>query len=514
MSVRWERFAGDTSSFAVRLSFHRDPDEGAGATPEMAESWGAIQIWVRGVNLCAHIDQGETLHASHWYMLPLLEWLAANWDPLLHEQRPPIGVKSMTAATDIGGVPAALTTGDVEANPMALDASYEWEQRHSLRSSRDGGILPDVRLRRLGDRIEVSWRSFEIAGADNVEFLTAEGAAHLEPTTVAGPLFDVLESASSWLREQLPTSERCSTLALAVSSLRDYGRTEERTGWIAGLGFDRARMADRWRQIKDRASQLRDGEAFDAVFGGTQASELVLTGSCDAALLFGSASPTITMDDAERLATLLLEAYEPAPTDGLATFVFDEPIDVTRRPWQQGYELAADLLDDIADDLDGSAVDIEALLAGWGVRVSDSTLDDRQLRAVAFVSGHHSPTVALNSQSPANSSRTGRRFTLAHELCHLLHDRSFGSRLAIASGPWAPRAIEQRANAFAAWLLMPPSLVTLAIAETDARVDTRQGIEAVAARLQVSRAALLEHLHNVGILDEADRDGLRLAFEV
>ena len=55
---------------------------------------------------------------------------------------------------------------------------------------------------------------------------------------------------------------------------------------------------------------------------------------------------------------------------------------------------------------------------------------------------------------------------IGHELCHLLHDRSFGSRLVIVSGPWAPRAIEQRANAFAAWLLMPPSLVTLAIAET------------------------------------------------
>ena len=75
-----------------------------------------------------------------------------------------------------------------------------------------------------------------------------------------------------------------------------------------------ASTAPGWLIAGDRsktAFHFRDGEAFDAVFGGTQASDLVLTGSCDAALLFGSASPTITMDDAERLATLLLVAYEP-----------------------------------------------------------------------------------------------------------------------------------------------------------------------------------------------------------
>ena len=50
-------------------------------------------------------------------------------------------------------------------------------------------------------------------------------------------------------------------------------------------------------------------------------------------------------------------------------------------------------------------------------------------------------------------TRTRRRFTLAHELCHLIHDRGYGARLAIASGPWAPADVEQRANAFAAMLL-------------------------------------------------------------
>ena len=48
-----------------------------------------------------------------------------------------------------------------------------------------------------------------------------------------------------------------------------------------------------------------------------------------------------------------------------------------------------------------------------------------------------------------------QRFTLAHELCHMLHDRSYGARLAIASGPWAPWGIEKRANALLAGAGVP-----------------------------------------------------------
>ena len=84
MSVRWERFSGDTSTFAIKIAFHADPDDGQGADADTARSWGALQVWVDGINLCAHVDQGETLQSAHWYLLSTLEWLASNWDPLLH----------------------------------------------------------------------------------------------------------------------------------------------------------------------------------------------------------------------------------------------------------------------------------------------------------------------------------------------------------------------------------------------------------------------------------------------
>ncbi|MBY8851600.1 hypothetical protein K7G98_26080, partial [Saccharothrix sp. MB29] len=101
MTVRWERFAGNTDEFALRLNFMSDPDEGAAADPAEAASWGSFQIWVDGQNLCAHVDQGEVLQSAHWYLLPLLEWIAQSWNPLLHEEVLPNRNMADTAAASL-----------------------------------------------------------------------------------------------------------------------------------------------------------------------------------------------------------------------------------------------------------------------------------------------------------------------------------------------------------------------------------------------------------------------------
>ena len=515
MSVRWERLAGDTSSFALKFAFHRDPDEGEAATPEMAASWGAFQIWVGGKNLCAHVDQGETLEYAHWYLLPLLEWLSANWDPLLHEERLPRFTRTFGTASDMPEAAASTARFGNDADQLLdFDKQYEWRQRHALRTSRDGGIFPEVHFRRYRDQIEISWAAAGLAGVENVEFLAAEGTEHIDPIAVAEPLHEVLESAAEWLHRRLPTSERLNGLVESIRGLNTLERTEERTAWLAGLGNTRDRMAERWRTIRASCEELRHKyapDAFDAVFGSEHTTGLVLGGSCEAALLFGSASPTITDQDAVVLADVLLRAYDPSPVDGLSDLVWDEPAHVRRVPWEHGYELAEDLLDEVGDDLDGLHVDIEAFLEHRNVQVNEIDLEDKRLRAVSFVSNKHAPSIVLNSRHWSTQREQARRFTLAHELCHLLHDRSHGARLAIASGPWAPLAVEQRANAFAAWLLMPPDRLQRAIARATSPIDTRAGVAAVAHELNVSRVALVEHLGNLDFISEEQRTELLLS---
>ena len=509
MSVRWERLFGETSTFAVKVAFHHDPDEGAAASPEMAASWGAFQIWVRDVNLCARVDEGETLQYCHWYLLPLLEWLTKNWDALLHEERHPTAVRTASTAAEIGSIVSALSLGSSESGSAlaAQEHCFAWQQRHALRTARDGGIFPDVYIRRFRNKAEVSWKANRLAGTDDVRFTATEGVVRDDLTAVADPLHEMLESASEWLATQVPESLRCGSLVKSVAALRQPQRSDERTAWLAGLGDNRESFLTRWRHLRDRMSRSGSAHAIEAVFGRKGSGEIVLDG-CLAPLLFGSASPTISEDDAASLADLLLESCEKSPHDGLSHLVVDEPIDVTQPPWQQGYDLAEELLDEVGRDLAASNAYLSAWLSDWHVRVNDLSLDDTELRAVAFVSDSHAPTIALNTNHRSAADSRARRFTLAHELCHLLHDRSYGASLAIASGPWAPDPIEKRANAFAAWLLMPPDRLKPAIAWAPSAINTHAGIRAVADELDVSQSALVRHLFNLGEITEENQDEL------
>ena len=105
-----------------------------------------------------------------------------------------------------------------------------------------------------------------------------------------------------------------------------------------------------------------------------------------------------------------------------------------------------------------------------------------------------------------NNTPQGRRFTLAHELCHLLFDRDVGQRLAVASGPWAPRDIEKRANAFAAMLLMPWGLVDSAIAQLDEQFATETAVENISRKMQTGFLSTLHHLRNLGYITDFQRE--------
>ncbi len=135
----------------------------------------------------------------------------------------------------------------------------------------------------------------------------------------------------------------------------------------------------------------------------------------------------------------------------------------------------------------------------------DRELSDETIRGVALDGEHHRPGILVNSRNSANAHPFGRRFTLAHELCHLLFDRDAGAHLAIASGPWAPCDVERRANAFAAMFLMPNQLVRRAVSALAEPFYTKEAIQSVANRLRTSFEATLWHLKNLGYIDDVTR---------
>jgi len=60
---------------------------------------------------------------------------------------------------------------------------------------------------------------------------------------------------------------------------------------------------------------------------------------------------------------------------------------------------------------------------GAEVAVSLVEMEDGELRGVALAGPDLRPIILVNTRHPKNQHESGRRFTIAHELCHVLHDR-------------------------------------------------------------------------------------------
>ena len=521
MTTRREWLDGDTSVFALKLAFASDPDEGRGIDPETGLSWGSFQVWVRGRNLCAHREEDERIDSVHWYLLPLLEWFARNWDALLHEERLPAKNAGETAWESLRATcfpPPAIEDDEREAS--AWESAWQgWWSRHALQAAREGGLFPDIVFRRLRDQVEVSWGPAAVAGMpDHYRFTESEmGAARLPPQSVAEPLHDVLSDAARYLSASMPDSRRIKALNRKLRNLKatggkaQDGARERRLAWLAGLGATKHGVRAGWRRAMEGLSHSNLEERPRQALLEAAETPLVVTGSCHAALMFGSLAPDVTEADVQKLAWAMVGLYAPEGEAGrIGELGRAAPVaESASRPWDQGYELAEEVHERFDGAFErGDRVDMERPIKALGVHIGKLDLSDTYVRGVSIAGPQHKPGIFVNGRHASNAHETGRRFTLAHELCHLLFDRERGRALAVASGPWAPRAIEQRANAFAAMLLMPTSLVKRAVAGLAVPIATKEGVDEVAKRLRAGRLAVLHHLTNLGFVDETDRQRL------
>jgi Zn-dependent peptidase ImmA (M78 family) len=80
---------------------------------------------------------------------------------------------------------------------------------------------------------------------------------------------------------------------------------------------------------------------------------------------------------------------------------------------------------------------------------------------LSFVDAMRGPTIVLNLNGK-NQNHCVRRFSLAHELCHLLVDWNGSQPIATISGYFNDSALdrEQRANSFAVRFLCPPKILS------------------------------------------------------
>jgi len=149
--------------------------------------------------------------------------------------------------------------------------------------------------------------------------------------------------------------------------------------------------------------------------------------------------------------------------------------------------------------------DVPVIVAPLATRtLQAAAVRSRQTRAAAVVIN---PTVHGNPSPGSDQAWLVERVSICHELCHILFDEARGDAVDVVLDE-APRegqeksAMEQRAGAFAAEMLMPAlGLKALLLGEgrqTDTPARADQMVDAVRAHFLTPAEIAVNHLYNLG----------------
>ncbi|MBF0421850.1 MAG: ImmA/IrrE family metallo-endopeptidase [Magnetococcales bacterium] len=305
-----------------------------------------------------------------------------------------------------------------------------------------------------------------------------------------------MDVAISLLSKKISPDEELQTLAARVAIIKGSGRLQERLFWYASK-ISRTGQAVR-AKIEKMISPMEEIGFISRL--------------SPAVAMFGSLAPEIGDDDMECLISRYIDSHnhnDSGDSELLKPLIAQEPELPVRNPFDAGYDAALAFLDATNGIFPLSGwVDIHSICEVLDILVDEIQLSDSNIRGVAFAGGSVKPTILINTAHPNNQEEGGLRFSVGHELCHILHDRFFGGEVSIASGQWAPANIEKRANAFSAMLLMPLDLINAKIRNLTVPLDTPDGINNLAGQLKTSKKALLWHLYNLNKIDEFHREKL------
>ena len=486
---------GDPARFEIAVGWTHDREPRERRPSHGGWSTGELRLTVGNYVLTRHKYEGESRDTVEWYLLPVFEWVAKHWISLLHEERFEWRENSAApAATAVFFGLRRLIDSHEDSDEVAYAKVHNWWSRHALRAADSSALYPDVVIRRLIDEIEISWTARQPTHApDGFQFALSPGAATISIANVAGPLWEMLAWAVS-SPDKLDTQDHDSIVELErmINGIRKLPTKSLEEVYLSKELFRKVVTARNGVGLKNNSVRLTQVPAIAKID--------------DAVLMFGGVNPDIGTSDVHNLMTILASQSGGNDGDALSKFVNTSIGTPLSAPFEEGYELAEELLDEIERPGEATFVDIEAIVESLSIKVIYSTLHTATIRGVAIAGENYGPAIVVNMKSPYNSNLAGRRFTLAHELFHVLYDRERARRITHTSGPWAVPSIEKRANAFAAMLLMPRILIYRSMPKE--AIDVR-GLILASSLMKVGSSALLEHLYNTGVIDEIHREELR-----
>lgn len=405
-----------------------------------------------------------------WTWIDLLEQLAQSWPFLKYEESIPLGASENVTAFLRNGRVASPIYG-LEPSVESTREDYIFLRRHNLSSGIEGLYLPILALLREGRKMWVV-------------------------SAIREGLFDFSTTMDT-------LSQLGDVLATHIGS----GRKDERSRQAIEMWHTREPDIEAILQIKLGSKRLITdlvpaGQTVASYFEVQAGQNEDEYGS--SLLIAARMSETVPLKSQRAI----LEQLRACPAGTVSTYLEQVSTEATAivpaytRPHKQGERLAQ-----WARDKFGIASKTPAepkeVLQGLGVSVKSVKLGIESIDAIGCWDQRHGPTVLVNLDGKHAHSPPGRRATLAHELAHVLVDRSGGFPAAEVFGGNVPKHLEQRASAFAAEFLFPKSILIDELHQSKNKVDT---IEQLRARYSVSRELAAWQVFNSRAYAELDDD--------
>ncbi|WP_295439001.1 ImmA/IrrE family metallo-endopeptidase [uncultured Thiodictyon sp.] len=483
---------GSPGRFEIELGWIKDREAREHRPAHGGWSTGELKITVGGHVLTRNRRAGKDRDSVQWYLLPVFEWLVKNWTPLFHEENYSWHENDAgPAATSTFMAMRRLIAAEDDINQEKYEKVQSWWQRHALRAADSSALYPDVYFRRLGNDIEISWTARQPTYApDGFRFSLMPGVATLPIAEVTEPLWQSLE----WF---VKSSE--------VADVADIKTVEQLRQRLNELHEISTKDLESWylpERLLKRIDEVKKKFAI-ATESARLPSVPAISFFDSPVLMFGGVSPDIGDKDVETLLAFLSSHFGGTESAALTELVDTSIGAPIAAPFEEGYDLAEDLLEQLDLPGNGSFIDIADILTKLGIEIKKQKLHTHSIRGVALAGSQYSPAILVNTKFSFNETKVGQRFTLAHEFFHILYDRTRAKRVTHTSGPWASPGVEKRANAFAAMLLMPRELIRKSVIEKDIN-----SISNAAASMRVGITTLIEHLYNLNVIDEMEREGL------
>lgn len=410
-----------------------------------------------------------------WTWIELLEWLGESWTALRAEDGLPLPLDPASFADLIRLIEREARYSAGAASQEMESMWWEFFEAHDMSRALGGAWPRPLLVWREGNIAHILTDDEHFRGSWSTvrESLVALGDAISDRLS---PLSDgrSLRARNQWLaRDDISDA----SLVGVVSGL-----PRSQTDFIVGL-------------LPKQGAGIRLGEVeHDEILAAARMSSQLTRPAIEAILRELSG---VGRRDAREL-----DAVELAVRDGVV-------IAPGAKPYEQGYLYALRLREHLALGTD-QPFDVLRNLRDWGVDYLEVSLGTALVDAVACWGPRHGPAVLINVDGKHSGSLSGRRASVAHEIGHLLVDRAGALPAVEVLGGRVNPAVEARARAFAAELLLPREVAGRALGNATDLTSATRAIRSLVSRYRVSREIVAWQVRNSDApVAEEVRDYLR-----